>query len=170
MKLYKAIKNGDEGVFKCPRVFEDEQNGYKLVNKYFVDNSGFGASDEPALTASKFLDKVKAGLFYAISNAGQFQVYINEYEKTKRTIDPNKTPIKRGIKNQWLIKDGLVEYFKSYGSIIAKKDGGKVILDPVCWNYSRTTSRYRCIFLQETRIETEKKIKAGTYKLENLNA
>ena len=60
--MYKAKKDKDEEVKGCKRVYEDEQNGYELVNKYFVDNSGLGASDELALTFPRFLDKVSSHL------------------------------------------------------------------------------------------------------------
>lgn len=60
--------------------------------------------------------------------------------------------------------------FQSYSTIIAFRDHqGTVYLDQEDWNYSRTTSAYRCIFLGETTPETKKKIKDGTYKLINLN-
>ena len=67
------------------------------------------------------------------------------------------------------------EYLQSYNSVIAKKmtcrDGGKtyIILDRDKWDYSRTTSKYRNIFLGESKKETEKKIKSGEYVLADLN-
>jgi len=85
MKLYKAIKNGDEGVFKCGQVGQGEVFGFKRVNIYFVDNSGFGTDSEPALTAQGFLNKVKQGYYYGITSIGQFQVYIGEFIKDNRT-------------------------------------------------------------------------------------
>jgi len=54
--------------------------GFKVVNEYFVDNSGFGAIDEPALSFEQFTGKVKEGHAYAIVEAGQFQVWIAEFE------------------------------------------------------------------------------------------
>ena len=45
----------------------------------------------------------------------------------------------------------------------------KITLDDYYWNYSRTTSKYRNMFLNETTEETKRKIKDGTYKLANLN-
>jgi hypothetical protein len=81
--LYRAVKDGDENVFKCGKLIGENNTptGYKVTDVYFVDNSGFGTSGEMALTASEFLAKVKAGKYYAITGQGQFQVYVTEYEK-----------------------------------------------------------------------------------------
>ena len=88
------------------------------------------------------------------------------------------------IPNQFIIHDdNNNKYFQSYNSTIVKienwgvaKDIGeiygcskKVYLDKRFWNYSTTTGKYRNIFLEESRKETEKKIKDGTYILTDLN-
>ena len=77
------------------------------------------------------------------------------------------------ITNQIIIRDYEkdTETFQSYNSIIVKKDykKGKITLDDYYWNYSRTTSKYRNLFLNETTEETKRKIKDGIYKLANLN-
>lgn len=77
------------------------------------------------------------------------------------------------VPNQFIITTPEGEYFQSYNSIIVMKmtnsQGTAVLLDEYYWNYSRTTSKYRSIFLGETTKETEKKIKSGEYKLTNLN-
>ena len=73
-------------------------------------------------------------------------------------------------KNQFIIQTDQGLFFKSYNSIIAFKPlNGPVILDAEKWDFSNTTGTYRNIFLRETKKETEKKIKSGIYKLENLN-
>lgn len=77
------------------------------------------------------------------------------------------------VKNQFVIEDGPVTYFQSYYSIIVKKirrDCGKVdiYLDEYYWNYSKTTSKYRNMFLEETTKETQAKIDSGEYTLTNL--
>ena len=92
--------------------------------------------------------------------------------KAKNIISDRGNP----ITNQIIITDEKkdTETFQSYDSIIAikgwTKDGKrKVTLDSYYWNYSRTTSKYRNLFLMETTEETKKKIKEGIYKLANLN-
>ena len=75
------------------------------------------------------------------------------------------------VSNQFIVTDNRGnEYFQSYNSIIAKKTkNGKVYLDSNYWDYSRTTGKYRNYFLNETKKETDRKIKNKTYKLSNLN-
>ena len=65
-------------------------------------------------------------------------------------------------------------YFQSYDSIIARKlftvEHGVIIsLDEKYWDYSKTTSKYRNIFLGENKAETQKKIDSGEYILTDLN-
>ena len=78
---YIAKFDGDEGVRACKRLGEYIPKGWEKVNTYFVDNSGFGSENEPALTFGQFLTKVRKGFDYAIGEVGQFQVYIYEYKK-----------------------------------------------------------------------------------------
>lgn len=74
------------------------------------------------------------------------------------------------IANQFIIyDDNSNKYFQSYKSIIAKIVNNKIYLDKNFWDYSVTTGKYRNIFLNETKKETEKKIKSGEYILTNLN-
>ena len=49
----------------------------------FVDSSGFGQDDEPAMSVNQFLDSLIPGMGYAVIQTGQFQVYVAEYQRTK---------------------------------------------------------------------------------------
>ena len=86
------------------------------------------------------------------------------------------------IANQFIITDhgrGALgnfterRVFQSYDSVIAAitvwPDGTKVELDETYWDYSRTTGKYRNLFLGENKAETIKKIDSGEYTLTNLN-
>ena len=86
----------------------------------------------------------------------------------------------RSVPNQFVIEhdDGKTRtrYFQSYQTIIVKDvleyaEGQmwKTYLDKYKWNCSRTTSKYRNQFLDETTKETKKKIKSGEYILADLN-
>ena len=74
------------------------------------------------------------------------------------------------VPNQFIIRDdNNAVYFQSYNSIIAKQENGKTYLDGYYWDYSKTTGKYRNMFLGETIKETKEKIKNGTYILVDLN-
>lgn len=73
------------------------------------------------------------------------------------------------VANQFEIIDNGKRIFQSYQSIICVIENDVVTLDEYYWNYSRTTSKYRNIFLGENTKETERKIKQGVYKLADLN-
>lgn len=74
------------------------------------------------------------------------------------------------IANQFeIIADNGDSFFQSYDSIIVKISNGIVYLDETYWNYSKTTSKYRNQFLNETTKETQNKIDNKEYVLTNLN-
>ena len=74
------------------------------------------------------------------------------------------------VPNQFVIHTNDGVYFQSYQTIIAFVPfEGKIELDARMWDYSRTTGKYRNLFLMETKGETEKKIADGTYILTDLN-
>lgn len=68
-------------------------------------------------------------------------------------------------KNQFLITDGNKTILQSYNSIIAVKENGKITLGKD-WDYSKTTGKYRNLFLGENKAETQRKIDAGIYTVD----
>lgn len=144
--LYRAKADKDEGVKGCKVIGKGDIFGYELVNSYFVDNSGFGADDEPALTFDKFLDKVKAGFYYGIREVGQFQVYISEYKKlTRQEIKKNNPDIvsSRKVKNNTrltIYKNGD-KVLRLHNTDIIKWQGDKIILNS--GGYKTTTTKAR---------------------------
>lgn len=91
MKLYRAKTDGDEGVRGIPVCGTGSVFGYEKIETYFVDSSGFGSVGERALTFPAFLERVKAGRYYGIAEAGQFQVriveFIKSHEKKESLLD-----------------------------------------------------------------------------------
>ena len=81
VKLFRAKRDRDPNVKSAPFIGDHRPKGWRLVKKYFVDSSGFGAENEPALTFNQFVSNVKLGYGYAIIEQGQFQVYIGEFRK-----------------------------------------------------------------------------------------
>ena len=93
-----------------------------------------------------------------------------------------QSPNGNDVPNQFIIEEEghgalgnfiIKQTFQSYSAIIAVRtiwpDMERVILDARYWNYSKTTGKYRNIFLGESKAETERKIAEGIYKLDNLN-
>ncbi len=89
--------------------------------------------------------------------------------KVKNMTSPNGN----FVANQFIIIDNNATYFQSYNSIIAKiemiEGTKKIFLDEYYYNYSRTTSKYRNLFLGEITKDIERKIKEKEYTLTNLN-
>ena len=73
------------------------------------------------------------------------------------------------IANQFIIYTTEGSIFQSYNSTIVKIENGKTYLDINKWDYSKTTGKYRNIFLNENKKQTEEKIKNGEYILTDLN-
>ena len=66
------------------------------------------------------------------------------------------------------------EWFQSYDVLVGKKTYVSGVLtdtylDPTYWDYSKTTGKYRNIFLGEKKKETEANLKEGKYRFFNLN-
>ncbi len=78
-KLFIAKTDEDINVKLAPNIGDYKPKGWKQTKTFFVDNSGLGGQDEPALTFNQFISSVKKGYGYAIVSIGQFQVYIAEF-------------------------------------------------------------------------------------------
>lgn len=70
------------------------------------------------------------------------------------------------VASQFIITDSKGTYFQSYNSMIVFKprNGDKIQLGRD-WEYSKTTGKYRNMFLGETKKETEAKLNSGEYEL-----
>ena len=71
--------------------------------------------------------------------------------------------------NQYIIEHNGVTYFQSYDVIVAKKSKGKTTLDKDYYNYSRTTIKYRNMFLVMLSASVNDAIKEGKITLGKLN-
>lgn len=76
------------------------------------------------------------------------------------------------VPNQFIIKGNNWELFQSYKSPIALKVYDNRVMSTLeaiilfkDWDFSRTTGKYRNIFLGESKVETEKKLESGEYLL-----
>lgn len=82
---YVAKCDGDEGALECPNFGDYRPKGWKLIETLFVDNSGWGGDNEPALSINKFIARVKNDFGYAVIEQGQFQVYVGVFEKVVKS-------------------------------------------------------------------------------------
>lgn len=76
----------------------------------------------------------------------------------------------RAIPNQFIIEDNSKTYFQSYETIIALKEGGRIIIDDNAENYSRTTSKYLYKFLNTNRKNLLQAVNDGRIVRADLNA
>jgi len=156
--LYRAKSNADVGVKGCKVIGDTIPLGYELTETFFVDNSGFGASDELALTFNSFLTKVKAGYYYGIKEVGQFQVYINEFKR----IAKSRAEIfsEQGILSSKLVKNNtrLTTYkngdkvLRLHNTDIIKWQGNKIILNSGGWDTLTTRARFNEFLPEQVRI------------------
>jgi len=147
--LYKAKENADLGVKGCGVVGNGEIYGYELTETFFVDNSGCGTRGESALVFTDFLNKVKAGRYYGIREAGQFQVYIGEYKKLlsgqlKKIKDDSGILSSKKVKNNTrltIYKNGD-KILKLYNTEIIKWQGNTITLNSGGYDTKTTRARF----------------------------
>ena len=79
--MFKAKENGGVGIKAndIGMLSDGDLKKFVETDMFFVDSSGWGEEGDPALTLDQFLKKIKAGRYYAVIEAGQFQVFVGEY-------------------------------------------------------------------------------------------
>lgn len=86
------------------------------------------------------------------------------------TVTNMLSPAGNRVANQFIIYTDDGCYFQSYKTVIAYRgNDGTIKLDRDSWDFSVTTGKYRNMFLDMNKAETEKAIKAGQIILTNLN-
>lgn len=134
-------------VFGAKICTEDTMNakGYTLIKELFVDSSGFGADNEPALTQSQFEREITATLtehgplFATITRAGQFQVYVGLFKK-----DTSAAKISRRVANNTLeinYPDGRRAYRLHNTDIVTYHQNGDITLNTDGWDTVTTRER-----------------------------
>ena len=79
--IYEKEDAGAFPPFPFPHIGSFIPEGWKKSEEYFVDSSGFGQLGELALTAEQFAEKMIPGRGHAITEAGQFQVRVSEFDR-----------------------------------------------------------------------------------------
>ena len=86
-----------------------------------------------------------------------------------RNPHTNKIVNNHHVINLWNDKKELLTRFYSYGTCIVQIVNSKITLDKYYYNYSRTTSKYRNMYLGLDSKQLTKKIASGEIELANLN-
>ena len=75
------------------------------------------------------------------------------------------------VPNQFIITDESenAQYFQSYDTVIAKRCNSVVVLDENAYEWSRTTVKYRNMFLGANSRQVADRIESGEYLLADLN-
>jgi len=83
-----SIKAGrvPAGIRALPNLGDHVPDGYELEDELFVDATGMGYESEPALTVRAFIDQLRSDRSYAITQTGQFQVYVGVFKKTRGDV------------------------------------------------------------------------------------
>jgi len=75
------------------------------------------------------------------------------------------------VANQFVITDDYCETFQSYETTIGLRyrSTGQIVLDDSAWDYSRTTSKYRNMWLGLDSKAVKEKIASGEITFADLN-
>ena len=78
----------DEDLRSIPNLGDYVPEHWELVDTHFVDKTGLGGLDEPAMTAHQFATMVRTEIAkdeifgWALITEGQFQVYVGQFKST----------------------------------------------------------------------------------------
>jgi hypothetical protein len=76
-----------ETELSIPNLGDYRPKGYKLINTWFVDKSGFGSPGEPAMTIPRMFEKIREngpGFGYGMIEEGLFQCYVGVFKPVKK--------------------------------------------------------------------------------------
>jgi len=138
--------------------------GYELVSELFVDSSGLGRDDEPALSQHAFRRGVDMllddhGTLYAtITRAGQFQVYVGLFKKAGKAL------AKKIAGHTYRLETPEGYTIRYHDTDIVTVTGNTVTLDSGGW-YTKTTKERINDALQEAGRSCYISQKAGEWYL-----
>jgi hypothetical protein len=74
--------------FLIPLLGDYLPQGWRHTDRqpFFVDTSGFGREDEPAMTTRAFVEALEPGKGYAVIECGESQAFIREYERDDSSL------------------------------------------------------------------------------------
>ena len=95
-----------------------------------------------------------------------------EYDKGIRVASLNSPFSGRPVENQVEVEAGGLDYFFSYGTLVAVRQGGEIVLDETYWHCSVTTLKYLKVWLGFsgiTKKDIKDGIKSGRFQTARLN-
>lgn len=139
----KLTKENYKNVYKSKLISVEtmELKGYEYIENLFVDSSGFGAENEPAMTIPFFERRLlellgKYGVIYsAITSAGQFQVNIGIYKRT------GKSKSKKVGNNTLKIETEKGYIIRLHDTNVLEFDGKGYVLNSGGWQTRTTKDR-----------------------------
>jgi len=85
-------------------------------------------------------------------------------------VVPMLNEIGNVVKNQYTFYFEGSHYFQSYDRYVVKiEENGQIFLDEKSWDASKTTAKYRNMFLNMGTNEIREAIQSGEIKVVNLN-
>lgn len=80
-----AIERGLDFQFPFPDLGDYVPDGWELTEELFVDATGFDMHDAggPALSIAEMVERLEPGKGYAITEVGEFQLYLGKFETTR---------------------------------------------------------------------------------------
>ena len=117
--------------------------GYELIKEFFIDSSGRGADNEPALTKNQFENELSElltregneKLTSKITSEGQFQVYIGLFKKT------GKSQIEKVAGNTYKITTDTGYKIRFHETDIIEFKNDEILLNTGGWKSVTTKSR-----------------------------
>lgn len=142
--MYLTLENIKD-VRRCKHVDVETMTikGYELIKELFVDSSGFGSTNEPALTEDSMYYHIKrtiekhGRLFATITSVGQFQVYLGLFKRN-------------GSKRGKIIANNTLEHIRTNGDrcirlhqtdVVIFKANGDIELNSGGWKTVTTKAR-----------------------------
>jgi len=127
----RITKDNLQDVYRAKRGDKEtmQLKGYELIKELFVDSSGFGQENELALTQGGFMFELSElieehkALTAKITNAGQFQVYMGLFKKTK------PSQIKKLANNTYKIDTEELEAIRLHDTNILTYEHDYIILN-----------------------------------------
>jgi hypothetical protein len=112
-----------------PNIGDWRPRGYTLERQLFIDISGFGGENEPAMSLHRLTQELREGMAYALVEVGQFQGYLAEFTPPKGQ-HKGPTPEERRLRLTQDLDRQINDYIDGF---MAKGESSLVVSPGDCW-------------------------------------